>query len=74
MTMGYPGHCPCKPRTLMEDVAPKMELRSRQVRPGNLTLLLPPNWLQPYLLCRQQCRVELVRGNQRKGGQDYGGT
>lgn len=38
-----------------------------RARPGSLTLLLPPNWLQPHLLCRQRCRAEPVLRNRGNG-------
>lgn len=69
--VGYPGHCPCKPKALVEAVIPKMRLRSRKTRPGNLTLLLPPNWLQAHVLADSSAELSLSRGNKRKGGQGH---
>ena len=43
--MGYSELCSCKPRALVEEVAPEMGLRGRQPKPGSLTLLLSPNRL-----------------------------
>lgn len=39
--VGYPGHCPCKPRALAEAEAPKMGLTGRQARPGSLHSRFP---------------------------------
>ena len=63
--MGYSELCPCKPRALVEDVAPEMGLRGRQPKPGNLTLLLSPNWLS--------AETSLALGHKKKGRQDQGG-
>lgn len=63
--MGYSELCPCKPRALVEDVAPEMGLRGRQPKPGSLTLLLSPN--------RLSAETSLALGRKRKGRQDQGG-
>lgn len=64
--MGYSELCPCKPRALVEEVAPEMGLRDRQPKPGSLTLLLSPN--------RLSAEISLALGHKIKGGQDQGGV
>lgn len=73
MMVSYAGHCPDKPRALVEDVVPKTGQR------GETGQRASPSYL-PDICCSHTCPADssaeqiLSLQNKKKGRQDHGGA